>query len=275
MPLERHLLKETLNQYVEAIFHLTDFMPDHSIERVVPTGHVFIIFELDCFQRKTYDNATLEPIATYKEVWVSGMQKNYISISAHQHSELFVIQFKPFGGYPFFHLPMQDLNDMVINAEELFGEEILNLREQIFNGKTSEEKFQSAENWLLERFRQDKTPPVDLLNVLEKLHNEPVEHYLKIIEGYPKTQKHLIDQFKKYVGLTPKYYQRMLRFNEILQQIFKSKKIEWAQIAYQFEYTDQSHFIKEFKHFSGINPQKFIQYGFQEATNFFPLNKKG
>lgn len=275
MPLERHLLKGILNPYIEAIFHLTDFMPDHSIERVVPTGHVFIIFELDGFQRNTYDNETLSPIATFKEVWVSGMQKNYISISAHQHSELFVIQFKAFGAYPFFHFPIQELNDQIISGNELFGEEILILREEILNQKTTIEKFQKAEGWLLKRFQKDKTPPADLLQVLEQLQNEPVINYVEIIEGYTKTQKHLIAQFKKYVGLTPKYYQRMLRFNEILRQIYQSNKIEWAQVAYQLEYTDQSHFIKEFKHFSGINPHKFIQQGFHDATNFFPLDKKG
>ncbi|MDO6439418.1 helix-turn-helix domain-containing protein [Cyclobacterium sp. 1_MG-2023] len=275
MAIERHLLKGVLNQYIEAIFHLKDFIPDHSIERVVPTGHVFIIFELDGFQRNTYDNDTLAPIATYKDVWVSGMQKNHISISAHQHSELFVIQFKAFGAYPFFHFPMQNLNDKVISGKEVFGEDILALRKEILEKKSTEEKFQSAEIWLLERFRKDKTPPAELLKVLERLQHEPVVNFPEVIEGYAKTQKHLIDQFKKYVGLTPKYYQRMLRFNVILQQIYQSKKIEWAQVAYQFEYTDQSHFIKEFKHFSGINPQKFIQQGFHDATNFFPLDKKG
>lgn len=275
MAIQRHLLKGVLNQYIEAIFHLKDFMPDHSIERVVPTGHVFIIFELDGFQRNTYDNDTLAPIATYKEVWISGMQKNHISISAHPHSELFVIQFKAFGAYPFFHFPIHILNDKVISGKEVFGEEILVLREEILNKNSTDEKFLCAENWLLKRFRKEKTPPADLLKVLERLQYKPVVNFLEVIESYSKTQKHLIDQFKKYLGLTPKYYQRMLRFNEILRQIHQSNKIEWAQVAYQLEYTDQSHFIKEFKHFSGINPQKFIQQGFHDATNFFPLDKKG
>ena len=167
------------------------------------------------------------------------------------------------------------MNDSVISGEKLLGKEILALRGELSKKNTSEGKFKSAEKWLLKRFRQDKTPPGDLLKVLEKLQIEPVANSVEIFEGYSKSQKHLIDQFKKYVGLTPKYYQRMLRFNEILRQIHQSKKIEWAQIAYQFEYTDQSHFIKEFKHFSGINPQKFIQQGFHGSTNFFPLDKKG
>ena len=258
------------------MFHFKDFVPDHSMERVVPTGHVFIIFELDGFARNTFDNDTLKPISTFTKVWISGMHKNHISISAHQKSEMFVIQFKPFGAYPFFHFPIQELNEKILPAKEIFGDEILELREEILSKKTSEEKFKMAEKWLVDIFQQDKIPSPELLNVLEKLQTESVSNFSKVIEDYSKTQKHLIDQFKKYVGLTPKFYQRILRFNEILQQIHQSEKIEWSQVAYQCEYADQSHFIKEFKHFSGLNPQKFIQQEFhKDEPNFFPLDREG
>ena len=40
-------------------------MPDHSIEKVVPTGHVFLIFELDGYTRHTYDNDSLKENASY------------------------------------------------------------------------------------------------------------------------------------------------------------------------------------------------------------------
>lgn len=276
MIFKSHTLEGITNDYIESIFHLKDFVPEHSIERVVPTGHIFIIFELDGFTRNTFDNETLKPNNSFTKVWVSGMHKNYISISAHQKSEMLVIQFKPFGSYPFFHIPVQELNDKVLPAENIFGNEILELREKIISKKTSEEKFICAEKWIINKFDEDKTPPLELLNVMGKLETESVTNYGKIVGDYPKTQKHLIDQFKKYVGLTPKYYQRMLRFNEILQQINQSENIEWSQVAYQCEYSDQSHFIKEFKHFSGINPQKFLKQNLHKQNpNFFPLDKRG
>ena len=71
-----HILEKPLIDYIESIFHFKGFKPDHSIERVVPTGHVFIIFELDGFERHTYDNKNLKPNGTYSEVWVSGVHKN-------------------------------------------------------------------------------------------------------------------------------------------------------------------------------------------------------
>ncbi|MEP2935757.1 MAG: AraC family transcriptional regulator [Gilvibacter sp.] len=276
MTFETHSPKGTISKYIESIFYFKDLVPNHSIERVVPTGHIFMIFELDGFTRNTFDNDTLKPNHTFTNVWVSGMHKNYISISAHKKSEMFVIQFKSFGAYPFFHFPIQELNEKIVSAELIFGNEILTLREEILCKKTTKEKFDVAEQWLKSRFHQDKIPPIELLKVLTKMQTESTANYSKIVEDYSKTQKHLIHEFKKYIGLTPKIYRRILRFNEILQQIHQTEKIKWSQVAYLFEYTDQSHFIKEFKLFSGFNPQKFIQQGFhKEEPNFFPLDRKG
>jgi len=274
MEFATHTLSPPIEKYIESIIYFKDLIPDHSIERLVPTGHIFIIFELDGMPYNTFDNETLQPNNTYTKVWVSGMHRDYISISTHPKSEMFVIQFKAFGAYPFFHFPIQDLNEKIVHAEEVFGKEILALREDILAEESSQEKFSVAEKWLVSRFDPDKTPPTELLTILEKLQSETATNYNQVIGSYPNTQKHLIDQFKKYIGLTPKYYQRILRFNEILQQIQKKEKITWAQVAYQCGYSDQPHFIKEFKHFSGFNPQEFILKEFnQDEANFFPLDR--
>ena len=276
MKFKTHKLKTPNNQYLESIFHFKDFMPDHSIERVVPTGHIFIIFELDNISRNILDNETLKPSKTFSKVWVSGMHRNYISISAHAKSEMFVLQFKAFGAYPYFHFPIDDLSEKIVPAEEVFGTDIFELREAILKPDHSKDKFAIAEKWLDARFDEHKTPPEDLLKMIERLQIEPADKYQEAVKMYPNTQKHLIDQFKKYVGLTPKYYQRILRFNEILQKIHKKQHMTWSQIAYNCACADQSHFIKEFKHFSGFNPQEFIQQDFgTNETNFFPLDRRG
>ncbi len=275
MIFETHTLSPPIDRFIESVFHYKDFMPDHSIERVVPTGHIFIIFELDGMQRNTFDNETLKPNGTFTKVWISGMHRNYISISANQKSEMLVIQFKPFGAYLFFHFPIEQLNEKILPAEDVISEELLNLREQIIDKETSSDKFLVAEEWLNKRFDLEKAPTAELLTVLENLQSEPCSNYKEAIKGYPNTQKHLIDQFKKYIGLTPKYYQRILRFHEIFQEMQKEKGVAWPKIAYQCGFSDQSHFIKEFKHFSGFNPQEFIQQDYSEdEQNFFLLDRE-
>ncbi len=276
MIFEKQTLPKSLEAFIESIFYFKGFQPDHSIERVVPTGHLFIIFELDGIERNTFDNQTLVVNKTFKNVWISGMHKNYLSISAHQDSEMFVIQFKPTGSFPFLHVPVHQLNDKVIAAQEVFGDEIVALRGQILKPKTVNKKFDIATKWLQDRFDDAKIPEEALVVLLKQLQENHLSTHATIVETYPKTQKHLINQFKKYCGLTPKVLHRIFRFNQILQQIHTQQKIAWSQIAYQFGYTDQSHFIKEFNEFSGFNPQEFIEADHHNgAPNFFPLDKQG
>ena len=276
MIFEQYQLPANLEKHIESILYLKDFNPDHSIERIVPTGHVFVIFELDNISRNTFDNETLKPLKTFSKVWVSGTHRNYLSISAHQHSEMLVIQFKPTGAFPFLHCPIQEMNDKVVSAKEIFGKEILELREKIFVAENPQAKFTLVSSWLENRFDSKKEAPEYLLTFTEQLQKEPVSNLKKIIGSYPATQKQLIEHFKKYVGLTPKYYHRILRFNEILKKINEKEKVSWADVAYSCDYSDQSHFIKEFFLFSGFNPREFIKMEFtKEQTNFFPLDRKG
>ena len=73
--------------------------------------------------------------------------------------------------------------------------------------------------------------------------------------------------------MTPKYFQRILRFNEVLHRIHNEQSVEWPKVYIESGYYDQAHFIKDFSRFSGINPQTFVDK-FNEQINFFPLDKE-
>ena len=269
-----HTLPERLNEFVESIFYYKDLMPDHTVERVIPTGHSYIIFELDDIPRNTFENETLEPNDTFTKVWVSGMHSQYLSISTHEKSEMLVIQLKPEGAYPYFHKKCSPFSNRVMPAQDLFGDSILELRESIYKVKMPKTKFKHVEAWLKKRFDNGRLPRpelVEVVNILKTAHD-----YQKAIAGYPKSQKHLIDQFKKYVGVTPKVFQRIMRFNEILNTVKKDGPSSWTDIAYTYGYSDQSHFIKEFRSFSGFSPNEFIKLDLKEGEEkFIPLDKEG
>jgi AraC-like DNA-binding protein len=276
MIFKTHELDEKLNPYIVSIFYFKDFIPDHSIERVVPTGHSFLIFELDGFSRNTFNNKSLKPNGSYEKAWISGVHKNYLSISAHKESEMLVVQFKAFGTYPFFYKTASDFSEKVQTASEILGAEIFNVRSEILKKENAEDKFKVIESYLLARYEDSKKPPKEIVELVNELMKKPYEESSNFLENYSNTQKHLIDQFKKYIGVTPKSLHRIIRFNEILQRTYKNEKIEWSEIAYQCGFSDQSHFIKEFKYFSGFNPKEFIKNDYHlDQPNFFPLDKEG
>ena len=261
---------------MESVFHYKGFVPDHSIERVVPTGHVYILFELDGITRSTFNNETLEPNASFRSAWISGNQRHYISISAHQDSEMFVIQLKAEGGRPFLHIDMSEICDSVVPGDGILDGQVFVLRDQLKACEDPAAMFEVAESWLGDRFDENLCPSDELVGIVEALKTSPASQFSSITEGFSGTQKHLIDLFKRFVGMTPKVFQRVMRFNEILAQIQQDQFLSWGDIANACGYSDQSHFIKEFRHFSGFNPEEFIRAGHnEEEPNFFPLDRQG
>lgn len=273
---ESHTPGLPFSPLIESIFYYRDFEPDHSIERLIPTGHATIVFELDGMERHTFDNDTLQPNASFRKAWLSGIHRHHISISAHQKSAMFVIQFKAIGALPFLHDRLDTFSERVIPGTEVLDGALLTLREKLLAATSAADKFAIADDWLGERYREDLLAPQSLMDIEEQLRLQPGAKYADVVEQYPNSQKHLIDQFKVYVGLTPKYYQRILRFNDIFRFVQTEQTTNWAAVAHHCGYTDQSHFIREFKHFSGFNPQEFVDQGFDpEVPNFFPLDRDG
>ena len=273
MRFEEYTLHAPLAQFVESVFHFQDFVPDHSIERVVPTGHTFVIIELDGYLRHTFDNTTLLPTADFSAAWISGPHINHLSISAHAHSEMFVIQFKPLGARPFLHRPVHELRDRVIPVADLPDLGILELRKQLLSAPATTDKFALAEHWLTARYQAELSPPKSVLAVADELQREPAAKLNKVMTAFNGSQKHLIDRFKTFSGLTPKQYQRILRFNEVFAQMQQDQFLSWSDIAYACGYSDQSHFIREFRKFSGFSPESFLRAEYDtESPNFFPLD---
>ncbi len=275
MIFETHPIGHPLDKYIESIFHYKDLVLEHHIERVVPTGNIFILFELDGFQRNTFDN-DLNPIGYFKEAWISGMHQHHLNISVHKQSEMLVIQFKPAGVFPFLKVPVHLLNNSVVQADIYFGDGIVNLRNDIIRKQDAAEKFGVVEQWLLNLFDEKKAPPQEIMDIVAKLQSRPFARHDELLKDYPKTAKTLIGQFKKYCGLTPKVLHRIFRFNTLLANIHQKEEIIWTDVVYETGYADQSHFIKEFQEFCGFNPSKYIRDGYNTSIpNFFPLDRKG
>ena len=84
-------------------------------------------------------------------------------------------------------------------------------------------------------------------------------------------ERQLENLFRKYVGLSPKFFMRIIRFNYIFKLVQDNHQ-SWSSLAYEASYFDQSHFIRNFRDFTGENPS---DYSFDEMNiaNFF-LQKK-
>lgn len=227
---------------------------------MMPDGAPHLIIELDDIPKCTFHNETLEIKEKYSGAWISGMQKEFISISAEVHSSMFVIRFTPTGVYPLLGIPMTELSDQVFDAELVFGSGIRSLRDQLLEAPNPESKFQTASDWLSKRLEKAIEVNPVLNFAIDHLKENPTLDQVKTLSrltGY--SQKQFIHLFKTQIGLTPKYFQRVIRFNKVLEEVEQKSEINWTALSQHCGFYDQAHFIREFQKFSGFNPTDFLR----------------
>jgi AraC-like DNA-binding protein len=119
------------------------------------------------------------------------------------------------------------------------------------------EKLGILESELLKRLKNPSSTYRQAMDIIQSLRQiqdaDPVQEFCTFHKLYYKKLERL---FLKYVGYTPKSYFRLLRFNRALRQIHRRKDF-LTSIALDCGYYDQSHFIKDFKQFTGLSPGRF------------------
>ena len=99
---------------------------------------------------------------------------------------------------------------------------------------------------------------------------------IRIAEVSDKTgfsTRRFIELFKQHVGMTPKLFCRVRRFQKVLRSITSGKPVNWTGVALDGGYFDQAHFIHDFRAFSGINPSKYLvdYQDFPRHPNHLPM----
>jgi AraC-like DNA-binding protein len=78
-----------------------------------------------------------------------------------------------------------------------------------------------------------------------------------VVDRTGLSHRRFLGLFTEQVGLTPKRFCRVRRFQRVLQHLHAGGRAHWTEVALSCGYYDQAHFIKEFELFSGINPSTY------------------
>lgn len=251
--------EQPLGDYINSIVYYKDYTADHLMDKFLPDGTTNLVIELADQPQYIFDNHSLEKVQKCTDAWFSGMHTEYLTISAGKQSEMMVISFKALGAHLFIAKNMDDYINKVVPALDVFGNGIIEIRKKIQKAESPKEKFDLIQTYLLSVFQPADFSTEVIHQTLNKLNEEKQALNLKdLAEKSGYSQKQFIHLFKKYVGITPKNYHKISRFNEILAQIHQKEKVSWAEVAVLCGYFDQAHFIKDFQKFSGLNPKKYI-----------------
>jgi AraC-like DNA-binding protein len=249
-----------LNQFIDRFFYYKDVNPANSIDRFLPDGDIHLIFELSGNPQYIYDNDTLVEKQICKEIWFSGIRNKCISIPSGKDSEMFIIYFHKGQSYPFLEMPVDTLTDHVVHGQDVLPRDFLFLREELQNIESIKGKFARAEEYFIQFYQSKLILNPCVMFAVKQILSSPHQLTIKALSdkiGY--SQKHFIHQFSSHVGLTPKGFLKVMRFQKAIQEIEIQKEADWNRVAHESGFYDQSHFINEFKLFSGCTPTEYLR----------------
>jgi AraC-like DNA-binding protein len=247
----RILSKYIKNYFIVDIDNPIDFLPN---ERVYPCGYATMVFHYGSpskFQKKN-SSKYIEP-----NIVICGQQTNYYDLSLSGKTGMILIVFRPHGVKSFFNFPITELLNENLSLQDLINNEAIELEDKLLNSPNNKQRITHLENFLIER-------------LIYNNEFERVEHAIKMIEntkGQIKAQniasevclgiKQFERTFSKYVGINPKKFASIVRFQNVLQIESKNNN-SMSQLAYNNGYYDQSHFIHDFKSLTGLTPKAFF-----------------
>ena len=130
--------------------------------------------------------------------------------------------------------------------------------------------FRAAEDFLLKRLLQYGDDSDFIEYGINRIVSDPTGVCLSELTaevGY--SRRHFIKKFKHGVGLAPKAYMRVMRFQKAVNEI-EAGDFDWAEIALESGYYDQSHFINDFRNFSGFTPSDYLARK-NGSVNYVPV----
>ena len=205
------------------------------------------------------------------EFTVSG-QVNYPShLYADGNVEMIVVVFQPYTLKAFLNLPISLLHNQEVSGYDLENKNLKQLATQIFDCENTNLCISLIEQWLLSQIA-DVLVSKTAYNIkritaaIKRLFVMPAISVTELASITCLSKKQFERLFNELVGANPKEYARVVRFQKSLKLLQHcSEDANQAQLAYQCGYADQSHFIREFKQFSGYTIQRLCAFVFVEC----------
>ncbi|HPF51532.1 MAG TPA: helix-turn-helix domain-containing protein [Draconibacterium sp.] len=248
-----NILRKYIKNY--CIVEINSSMDFLRAEKVFPNGNICFVLHYGSPSKvkKGDSKAYIEP-----NLVVCGQQTSYYDLALAGKTGIILIVFKPHGLRAFFNLPTRELQNENISLDLLIKSGAGELEDKLLNSKDNKQRITYIEEFLTRK-------------LIVNSNFDRIDYAIRLIEsskGQIKT--HQISQevclgikqferiFSDYVGLNPKKYSSIIRFQNAIKMKRECKELTMYQLAFDSGYYDQSHFIHDFKSLTGLTPRDFF-----------------
>jgi AraC-like DNA-binding protein len=270
---------------VRGYFASKSLLPRPLHERHLPSRDVAIVLNFGAAHR-IINPSDPRRTTDYRGAWIVAPQHRTQIREAFGSREFMVIGLTPIGAHRLLQVPMELLTNRIIALEDVDSGFSRLLTDQAQSTDDWAARFDLVEAVIAARLASAPGAPPGLLHSWRLLQKSPNQVDLaRLPEEIGCSRRHLIAQFHRYVGSTPKMMQRIGRFRLAVAAVQQMRSgqlpyeecrphlerpderastitpmtIGWADLALQCGYYDQSHFVNEFRSFSGLSPLEFLQ----------------
>jgi len=267
-----------IDRFVESVWLCRNAVDQRRLERVLPTGSGQLIVNLAEDATRTYQ-CTDRGLSTQVRPGsiVSGIATRCQIIDTEEQTHVAGVVFRPGGTKAFTRWPASELSNADVPVEDLWGKAVADrLREQLLDAASPDAALNVLEEWLLETWLERSCHPAVCFALDAFLCSPSVARVSDVTGVISLSPRRFIEKFEAEVGLTPKRYCRLLRFQSAVKKAHRATPIDWTQLALDCGYFDQAHFIHDFREFAGITPSGYAANTtpFQNHVTFLQSSEK-
>lgn len=250
-----HVPAAPLRDMVEYLWLLSD-APPHDRELIVPSGTLELVINLSEDQLRIYRPESLDRFQRYAGILISGPYSRPFAIDTAEHSLTMGVHFRPGGAFPLLGASVHELADRHVDAEALWGRDASLLRERLCSATQHAERFALLEQALLSRTKS-RGRPATRFAIGHLMEGETTVR--AIVSELGMSHRRFIELFATEVGMTPKLFSRVRRFQRIVAAVRAAPVPEWTRLAIDAGYFDQPHLVRDFHAFCGMPPVVYLR----------------
>jgi AraC-like DNA-binding protein len=260
-----------LAQFVKCFWYWEGAPSTHAKEQLMPSGEPTLIVNLREEAIRIYDPSDLSRYESFGQAVLSGPRSRPFVIDTEQEDRVFGIAFEAGGTFPFFRAPLSETANRDLALDCLWNSSANELRERLLASGSIDDMFSLTQGFLMRQAvrRLELHPGVTfaLHSFCVRPHRTSVA---SVLDRLGLSHRRFVQLFHDQVGLAPKSFCRVQRFQRVLRQVHRASSIDWADVALSCGYYDQAHFIHDFQDFSGFTPTVYAARA-TEHLNHVPL----
>ncbi|MDH6253395.1 AraC-like DNA-binding protein [Chryseobacterium sp. H1D6B] len=236
-------------------------------QTIVSDGCMEMIFHYGDLYKQYLDNGNsiIQP-----RCFVIGQLTRPLEIEPTGETGIFSVRFHPEGFLPFTSNSIKEMENTAVSLEKLYGKDGQEIEQKVLNASSTSERIKFIEMFLLNRLTDIETIGRIVKTTVETIITANGQLPVDELSSLTKVnRRQLLRKFSAAIGLSPKQLSRTIRLQSALKMLLNDQFSNLAELAYENEYYDQAHFIKEFKEFTGSTPKEFYGNHLKMSSLFY------